>query len=72
MMNNQQIAPEDLEAIENGLDNAIAGIHEQIAGLASFRAQTDRHLVAITQDLTHQHWLQSATLLPSPFSGNTG
>ena len=66
---------EDMEALRNGLmniDNAMAGVNQQVAGLANFRAQTDQQLQNITANLTHQSRLQSAVLLPSPFSGHTG
>ncbi len=54
------------------IDNVMAGVNQQVAGLANFRAQTDKHLQNITADLTRQNWLQSAALLPNPFSGHTG
>ncbi len=76
-MNNHQTpaAVERMEALRNGLvnlDNAMAGVHQQVADLANFMAQTDQHLQDVRQRLTLQHRLQSATLLPNTFCGNTG
>ncbi len=63
IMDIQQVAHEGIEALWNrlvNLDNAVTGVNEKVAGL---------QLQAITANLTHQHWLQTAALLPSPFSG---